>query len=224
MKRLAVFDLDYTLTRKGTWGRYCAMCLRDRKHLWPVFAARASWTQARYRTGQVSRIAVKTAMMRTCMTGRTRAELEALAEEFADTEVPDGLRPLAIPMLESHRKKGDRLMIASAAVDLLVEPIARRLGVEDWVATDMAWDDEGRLADHFASPNCYGAEKMRRVSRFYGGLKQGDTHVTMYSDSSADIDLLVFADDGVAINPGRKLRRLAPELGLRVEDWNQPAA
>ena len=226
MKRLAIFDLDYTLTRKGTWGRYCAMCLRDRKHLWPEFAARAAWTQARYRAGRVPRIAVKTAMMDVCMVGRSRAELEALAEEFAEAEVREGFRARAHEVLEAHREAGDTLMIASAAVDVLVRPIARRLGVLDWVATDMAWSEEGRLLDHFASQNCYGAEKMRRVSQFYrdsgGELKQGDTFVTMYSDSSADIDLLTFADDGVAVNPGRKLRRLAPSLGLRVEDWNRP--
>ena len=224
MKRLAIFDLDYTLTRKGTWGRFCAMSLRDRKHLWPEFAAKAAWMQGRYRAGHVPRIAVKTAMMGVCMVGRTRDELEGLAEEFAESEVCDGFRERAHEKLMTHRNAGDTLMIASAAVDLLVGPIARRVGVSDWVATDMAWDEDGRLADHFGSPNCYGAEKMRRVSQFYGGLKQGDTFVTMYSDSSADIDLLTFADDGVAVNPGRKLRRLAPSLGLRVEDWNQPAA
>ena len=228
MKRLAIFDLDYTLTRRGTWGRFCAMCLRDRKHLWPEFVARAAWMQLRYRLGQVPRIAVKTAMMEVCMTGRTRAELRALADEFAETEVRGGLREQARGVLEAHREAGDTLMIASAAVDLLVEPIARRLEVADWVATEMAWCGEGRLLGHFGSANCYGAEKKRRVVEFLRDtgreLKQSDTYVTMYSDSCADMDLLTFADDGVAVTHCRRLGRLAPSLGLRIEDWNRPAA
>ena len=155
------------------------------------------------------------------MVGRSREELSGLAESFAEDEVTDGLRARSHEVLQSHRANGVRLMIASAAVDLLVAPIARRLDIEDWVATDMAWTPDGRLADHFLSPNCYGAEKLRRVCAFYGGLKRDDTHVTMYSDSAADVDLLTFAHEGVAVNPSRKLRRRAPDLGLRIEDWNR---
>ena len=222
MKALAVFDLDYTLTRKGTWGRFTALCMRDRPWRWRELAVRAGLTQALYRLGVVPRIAVKTQMMRVAMVGRPRAELEALAESFAAAEVPHRLRPGGLDALERHRARGDTIMVASAAVDLIVAPIARRLGVSDWVATEFAWDESDRLAHHFLSRNCYGAEKKRRVCAFYRDLKRDDTHITMYSDSSADIELFDFAHDAVAVNPGGKLRSLARERGWAVVDWNRP--
>ena len=220
-ERLAIFDLDYTLTRKGTWGRFVAICMRGRGWRWPELALRAGLAQALYKLGLLPRIAVKTQMMRVCMVGRTREELTRLAEGFAAAEVPDRLRPGGIAALERHREAGDRLMIASAAVDLIVAPIARRLGVEDWVATEFAWDAEGRLADHFRSPNCYGPRKKEAVERFYGGLKPSDTVITIYSDSSADIDLFTLAHHPMAVNPSSKLRSLAHERGWPVLDWNE---
>lgn len=222
MNALAIFDLDYTLTRRGTWGRFTALCMRDRWWRWPELAVRAGVTQALYKLGVVPRIAVKTQMMRVAMVGRPRAELEAIAESFAAAEVPDRLRPGGLDALERHRARGDTLMIASAAVDLIVGPIARRLGVSDWVATEMAWTPDGRLAHHFLSPNCYNAEKKARVCAFYRGLKRDDTHITMYSDSSADVELFNFAHDAVAVNPGAKLRSLAERKGWPIVDWNRP--
>ena len=219
-ERLAIFDLDYTLTKKGTWGRFVAKCMKGRGWRWPELAVRAGVSQLIYKLGFVPRIAVKTQMMRVCLTGRSRKELEAIAEQFAETEIRVGLRPGAVPTLQAHRAAGDRLMIASAAVDLLVAPIARRLGIEDWVATEMTWDN-GHLADHFASPNCYGSQKKDAVLAFYRDLKPSDTFITMYSDSSSDVDLFRIADAPCAVNPSGKLRRLAKREGWPILDWNE---
>ena len=230
-RKLAIFDLDYTLTAKGTWGRFTARCMKGHAWRWPELALRAVGMQAAYKLGLVPRIAVKTQMMRVCMTGRERAELEAIAEGFAEDEVARGLRPGGVAVLRAHQEAGDRVMIASAAVDVLVAPIARGLGVEDWVATEMAWDGEGgdprptdTLSDHFASPNCYGAAKLAAVEAHFARdpawLKPGETFITMYSDSSSDVDLFTLADDAVAVHPSAKLRRMAENLGWRVVEWN----
>ena len=220
-ERLAIFDLDYTLTRKGTWGRFTVRCMRGRAWRWPELLARAGGTQLLYKFGMLPRIAVKTQMMRVCMVGRTRAELTAIADDFARNEVPDGLRAHAIPTILRHRAAGDDIVIASAAVDVLVAPIAARLGIETWVATRFAWDANDRLVDHFDSPNCYGSEKAAAICALYGDLKSCDTHITMYSDSIiADIDLFNLADDAVAVNPNSALRRMAEAKNWRIEDWN----
>ena len=116
---------------------------------------------------------------------------------------------------------GDIIIIASAAVDLLVAPIARRLNVQHWVATNMKWEDE-KLASDFASKNCYGSEKLRRVKQLFAqnpGLKQNNTIITMYSDSYSDIDFLRFCDKGVAVNADRKLTKASEEEGFELVDW-----
>ena len=112
-------------------------------------------------------------------------------------------------------------MIVSAAVDLIVKPIAERLQIEHWQATDMKWVDD-RLAAEFASKNCYGAEKVVRLKALLAEnphLKQNNTHITMYSDSYSDIDILRFCDKGVAVNADRKLTKASGDEGFDLVDW-----
>ena len=221
MADIAIFDLDYTLTKKGTWGRFVVKNVKFKPWLWLPLAISAGVTQWRYKQGHFPRIRVKQAMMRWSMVGKSRAYMEGLAEAFAENEVTHGLRPGAIKALEQHRAKGDIIIIASAAVDLIVRPIAKRLKVEQWVATDMKWTD-GKLSSEFASKNCYGPEKLERVKQLfaqYPELKHNHTIITMYSDSYSDIEILRFYDKGVAVNADRNLTQAAGVEGFEVVDW-----
>ena len=221
MANIAIFDLDYTLTKKGTWGRFVLRNVKFKPWIWLPLAVSAGVTQWRYKQGHFPRIRVKQAMMRWSMVNQSRAYLEALAEAFAENEIKNGLRPGAIKALEQHRSNGDVIIIASAAVDLIVAPIAKRLNVEHWVATDMKWDDE-KLSPDFASKNCYGTEKLERVKQLfdrYPELKQSNTLITMYSDSYSDIDILRFCDKGVAVNADRALTKASAEECFDVVDW-----
>lgn len=221
MANIAIFDLDYTLTKRGTWGRFVVKTVKFKPWLWLPLAFSAGITQWRYKQGWLPRIRVKQAMMKWAMVGKSREALERLAEDFAENEVTNGLRPGAIKALEQHRANGDTIIIASAAVDLIVSPIAQRLGITHWVATDMKWED-GKLAPDFASENCYGLQKLVRFQQFLAHnpqLKQNHTHITMYSDSYSDIDILRFSDQGVAVNADSKLTKASGEEGFELVDW-----
>ena len=221
MANIAIFDLDYTLTKRGTWGRFVIKTVKFRPWLWLPLVISAGLTQWRYKRGHLPRIRVKQAMMRWSMVGKPRSEMERVAAKFAENEVVNGLRPGAVQMLEQHRANGDIIIIASAAVDLIVKPIAESLNIEHWVATDMRWED-GKLSPDFASKNCYGLEKLERVKQLFDQnpqMKQIHTLITMYTDSYSDIDILRFSDKGVAVNADRKLIKASQLEGFEVVDW-----
>lgn len=221
MTNIAIFDLDYTLTKKGTWGRFVLKMVRRRPWLWLPLVISAGFAQWRYKQGHLPRIRVKQAMMRWSMVGKSRAHLEKLASEFADNEVARGLRPGAIQALQNHQANGDVIIIASAAVDLIVRPIAARLNIEHWVATDLKWEGT-KLTSDFDSKNCYGQEKLERVKQLFEKnpkLKQSNAIITMYSDSYSDVEILRFSDIGVAVNADRKLLKASGEEGFEVVDW-----
>ena len=221
MANIAIFDLDYTLTKQGTWGRFVLKNVKFKPWLWLPLAIFAGLTQWRYKQGHLPRIRVKQVMMRWSMVGKPRAYMERLAEEFAEKEVRQGLRPGAIEALNKHRENGDLIIIASAAVDLIVKPMAKRLNIEHWVATNIKWEND-RLAPDFASKNCYGPEKLERVKRFFvqnPGLKQNHTIITMYSDSYSDIEILRFCDKGVVVNADRRMIKASGEEGFEYVDW-----
>lgn len=221
MTDIAIFDLDYTLTKRGTWGRFVLKNLRSKPHRWLPFVFGTAKAQLAYKRGKTPRICVKQEMMRWSMVGARKEDIVRLAEEFADNEIAQGLRPGAWKALEDHREKGDTIIIASAAVCVIVDAVAQRLNVEHWVATEMKWED-GRLAADFASENCYGPQKLTRVKQLFSNnseLKQNHTHITMYTDSHSDIDILRFCDQGVAVNADRKLTKAAGHEGFELVDW-----
>lgn len=218
---LAIFDLDYTLTQRGTWGRFIVSTLKGRPHLWPILLWVMAKNQALYRLGKAPRCGVKKAMMMLTIVGWPKEQVQDFAIAFADNEVSHGLRPGAIAALETHRQAGDCIMIASAAVDVIVAPICKALEIEHYVATDMLWTD-GRLAPAFATENCYGAQKLERIKSYLNknpALKQNHTEITMYSDSHSDLDVLLWADIGIAVDPDKRLKRYAKQHGLKIVSW-----
>jgi phosphatidylglycerophosphatase C len=82
------------------------------------------------------------------------------------------------------------VVLASASLDLLVEPWARTAGVDDVLATRLQVRD-GRLTGLIAGRNCYGREKVARLRALLGDLAGVDLYA--YGDSRGDRELLAAA-------------------------------
>lgn len=221
---IAIFDLDETLTKKGTWGRFVMGVVRGQPLKWLPFFFSTIFSQARYMLGLGPRERVKENMMRWTISGQSRSDLEKMAQAFADNEIATGLRNNALKVLEKHRDAGDRLIIASAAVDLVIFPIADHLKIFERVCTKTAFDKNDKLTRRLGGTNCYGPNKLELVKEFLEedpNFDRDKVHITMYSDSSSDLAILQWADVGVAVNPSPKLAKCVEEYGFEVQDWDQ---
>lgn len=217
MSGTAFFDLDKTITFEGTWTRFIRFAAKDPPKL-NVKLMRLGWQAAKYKAGFANRGSVKQRAIELYLKGRTKDDLQARALSFAREEMTSGIRPGALRAIEWHRKEGHRLIIASAAADLIVGPLAGALGFDDIICTQLSWSAEDRLLPELRSENCYGEEKLRRIEAWCGDQKEtGKTW--MYSDHVSDLPALLWADHGIAINPSPALRRRAPELGLAIDNW-----
>jgi len=222
VNRYAVFDLDHTITTRGTWGRFVSLSVRHKPWKLVGLWLRAGIGQLRYRFGGDERISVKRAMLRWTLSGQNRDVLEALAEEFADNEMQNGLRPGALRQIEAHRAAGDHIIIASAGADLIVEAIAKRLRIETVISTQLAWS-AGKCARHFGSENCYGPGKLVKLKKCletFDDFQRETAHIIMYSDSHSDLPVMNFADKGVAVNASKKLLNMADVYGFETVDWS----
>ena len=226
VQRYAVFDLDETITTRGTWGRFVSQSVKGRPHKLFGLWARAGVGQVLYKFGPKERISVKRGMLRWSLSGQSRARLQDLADRFADEEVRAGLRPGAVSQIESHRAAGDRILIASAGADLVVEAIAKRLGIETVISTNLAWTGEGKdqiCARHFGSENCYGPGKLvqlRKCLETFDDFQREAAHITVYSDSYSDLSVLEYADKGVVVNGDSKLLKAANVYGFETVNWS----
>lgn len=134
--------------------------------------------------------------------GRSFADVEAAAMAYADELVRDGLRADTVGCLQRHLELGHRVVLVSAAYELYLAEVGRRLGVDDVLATRLRVEDD-ELTGTLHGSNCRGPEKVRRLSEWLAerGLTRAEVVLYAYGDSPGDRELLAEADHPVWVAP-----------------------
>ena len=223
MQRYAIFDLDETITTRSTWGRFVSEAVVGNPIKLVGLWLQAGVAQLIYKFGRAERIFVKRGMLRWSLSGQPRDRLEVLANRFAEKEADVGVRPGALRQIEKHQLAGDRVVIASAGADIIVNAIAARLKIEHVVCTELAWEN-GLCKRNFGSSNCYADGKLKMLKKCletFDDFRREAAHITMYSDSHSDLPCFEYADVGIAVNADMKLRRAAKVYGLATVDWSK---
>jgi phosphatidylglycerophosphatase C len=214
MVRVAVFDLDGTITRHDTLVPYLRGWLgRHPRHGWRRAALAAL---VRYLSGRRDRGRLKSELIRACMEGAEALTVRAWSTAYADGLGEDDLNPGALAAITRHRDAGDRLVLLSASVDLYVPDIGRRLGFDETIATGIAWRD-GRLEGSLTTENRRGDEKRRCIEALRGRF--AGVRIAAYANAASDFPHLSIADEPVLVNGGAASRREAKRRGIPTQDW-----
>lgn len=216
-KTIAIFDLDRTISKQDTLLGFLTgflwcqpwRCLRTLGL--PIAFLRFAF-------GGKDNGWLKERFLNAFLGGVPHALLEPWVDVYVKQVLSTGLRPGAVKAIDRHRAAGDHLVLATASIDFYVEAIGAGLGFDRVISTVADWTPSLTLSGKFATANCYGAEKLRRVAAVYQSEREG-RHVVAYSDHHADLPLLRWADRAVAVNPTRALAAAAD--GMTIVDWNQ---
>ena len=219
----AFFDLDRTLLRRSSAlalaGPFRRHGLISRRQL----AKAAAW-QLLFVLRGASHDAVRRAAEDglVVLRGFTPEELRRLV---ADALEPI-LRPLVyaepLQLVAEHRARGEPVFIVSATLQEIVQAIADDLGFDGALGTvcevvDGAYTGKAVRALH--------AENKAACVRELAAARGFDlSQCTAYSDSHTDLPFLEAVGSPVAVNPDRKLRRIAAARGWPVLEfvsrWN----
>jgi len=124
--------------------------------------------------------------------------------------------------IATHRERGHRTVIATAAGEYMCEKVRVQLGADDKIAARAPVRD-GYLTDELERPLPYGEGKAE-LARAYAsarGVDLGDCW--FYSDSVPDLPLLRAVGHPVAVNPQRGLKKIALTEGWPVLYWKERA-
>lgn len=214
-QRIVVFDLDVTLTRYDTFLPFVIGYLRyQRKRrslsLWRLATLLKFWHWG-------DRTWVKTQVLRAFLGGQPRERIEAWADRFVEELLEDAMREQGLDQLRRYQQDGARIILASASFDVYVTRLAKRLDIDEVLATRVAWNARSRLVG-MDGENCRDDEKLRRV-KVLPEMPGNGAGVTAYSDSHADLPLLSWAENGVAVCPSKRLFHQVGGLGLEVARW-----
>ena len=120
---------------------------------------------------------------------------DKLCQEFAES-YQHLLRPDGIHCVHQALSAGAQVFIVSASIDNWVRPFFRARGLEDIevLGTQVEVVD-GKLTGKFKTNNCYGEEKVRRITAVLSQDRQA-YDIEAFCDSRGDKELLAFADEG----------------------------
>lgn len=222
MHRIAFYDMDKTITRRATFPRFLWLLLRRYARWRIVLCPLMAIGLLLYALRRLDRGGLKAFNLRLVMGASGDAgRLASLAEDFAGDIAHSGLNPGAVDQIAADRAAGYRLVMVSASYTLYVRAIARQLGFDDVLASELQTDARGAVLPVMAGANCYGKEKADRIARWFAaqGLERAQCQIRCYSDHISDVPLLALADEAFAVNAHPPLRVAAARRGWRLLDW-----
>jgi HAD superfamily hydrolase (TIGR01490 family) len=222
MTDLAIYDMDRTVTKRATYTPFLLHCAVRRSPWRLLFLPAVLLSMLAYALRLIDRGRLKEINHHLLLGGRVHPrELQPLVDSFAEQQVAQNIRSGAREAIARDKTEGRRVILATASYRLYADAIAERLGFDDVIGTGSVFGLDDRVHAKIAGENCYGPAKMRMISAWVekSGLKGAHGHVRFYSDHVSDQPVFEWADEPVAVNPHRKLRRLAEQRGWTIADW-----
>jgi HAD superfamily phosphoserine phosphatase-like hydrolase len=134
--------------------------------------------------------------------GMKRDVLQEAGRTYVRDVLPLRLNPVVHERLEEHRRNGDRILLVSSSLDIVIAPVAELLGVE-WRSSELEFRDgrcTGRLGLDLTGRKQKVAEDLVRQGEARGRLR-------VYTDNLSDLTLLKRADAPVVIIPAGRGKR-----------------
>ena len=197
-RRVYTFDFDGTLTTRdtlllfirfvcGRWGlivvlmRYAPLLVLMKLKLYP------NWR-------------VKQKVFSRCFGGITMEKFNDYCRLFAEKYRCCVLRPDGVEAVRRALGEGAVVMIVSASVDNWVRPFFNDVLPVSFVQQNLlvlgtqVEAADGRLTGRFMGRNCYGAEKVCRISAVLPAPRE-DCYIVAFGDSRGDREMLQYADE-----------------------------
>lgn len=217
MLKAALFDMDRTLIRKDTATLYTKY-QRDIGEIgWRDTLRVAVWL-LQYTLGVIDAERVAAQVLQS-FRGKEEAWLTRRCEEWFQTYVLPHVCERGREAVARHRAAGELVAIVTSATPYAARPLARELGIEHIVCTELEIDEAARFTGELRRPMCYGPGKIELASRMAVHHGFSLEEATFYSDSITDLPLLERVAIPVVVNPDTRLRRIARKRNWRMEVW-----
>jgi len=213
----AIFDYDGTIIA----GYSILAFLKERVRRREIGAADVARTVVSIAQSALGRIDSRELIARGMheWSGRELADLEALGEHLFETELRQRIYPEVRELIESHRRRGHVLVIATSAAPFQVEAVARELGVENVLCTRLEVRD-GVLTGKSKGPILWGRAKAEAVREFARRHRLDLAQSYFYADGDEDVALMEQVGRPRPTNPRPRLEARAKEKGWTVQRFD----
>ena len=149
--------------------------------------------------------------------GLSESWLREEAERLFETEVQPKVFSGAKAHLNADRSTGYRLVLVSGGLDFAIAPAVRYFGFDDAIANRLVYEN-GIATGRVASPLLAEEAKVAAIRSYCRQYNVETAQSKAYSDSLSDLPMLEAVGLPAAVNPERRLRRVAAERGWPILD------
>jgi len=199
LKKLAIFDIDYTITRKETLMEFFKyMIKKDIKNI--RFLPRALHCGLMYLMKVYDEKRVKEGFLK-FIEGMHEEKLSELTSEFFESTIKNILYNDAIEMMRKLKSQGYDIYLISASPEFYVKEFYKIKEVDRVIGTKFEFKDK-TFARKMDGENCKGEEKVRRLKEVLSeeNIKVDFKESYMFSDSLSDKPLLDLVGNPYLIN------------------------
>lgn len=199
MEKLAIFDIDFTITRKETLMEfYRYMISRDIKNI--KFLPRALYSGLMYGVKVYDEKRVKESFLK-FIENIDEKDLAILTKEFYEDRLSKILYEDAINMIKKLKSEGCMVVLISASPEFYVKEFYAIKEVDLIIGTRFTFES-GKFIRKMDGSNCKRDEKVKRLNEV---LKKKNIDVDfknsyMFSDSLSDLPLLELVGNPYLIN------------------------
>src|SRR5918998_2293107 len=148
-------------------------------------------------------------------------ELKRQAEEALPDFIQPRIQNEAVRRIREHKRRGDRVILITGALDFLVESLAH-LG-DELIAARLV-ERVGRFTGELAEPPLTADGRASLAARLAADHKVDLAHCHAYGDSLADLPMLELVGHPHTINPDFRLSREARRRRWPIETWGTERA
>lgn len=189
MMKLALFDLDGTITQKDTLSDFIKFAVGKPVYYFGLF--KLSYILIPYLLKFMPNYIAKEKLVTYFFKGWNANKFKKISEKYALNNLDRIIKPKAIEKIRWHQSQGHKVIIVSASMECWIkawcdknriELISTRLEVKNNIITGK-----------FSTKNCYGIEKVNRIKELYNLDEY--MYIFAYGDSTGDKELLALANE-----------------------------
>lgn len=199
MERLAIFDVDYTITRKETLRELYKYSLKEnKKNL--IYAPRALFSGLLYILKIYDEKRVKECFLK-FIENMSEDDLDGFTKRFYENRFKNILYSDSLDMMRKLKSEGYKIYLISASPEFYLKHLYEMKEIDKIIGTKF-YMNEGKFSRKMDGLNCKGEEKVKRLKKV---LEEEKIEVDfeesyMFSDSLSDKPLLDLVGKPYLIN------------------------
>lgn len=212
MKKLAIFDIDYTITKKETLMELFKYTVKNKKTN-IRFLPRAVYCGLMYLINVYDEKKVKETFLK-FIDKIKEEDLSVLVKNFYNDRLKNIMYKDAVDMMKKLKNEGYDIYLISASPEFYVKEFYAIKEVDKIIGTKFKFDN-GVFSRKMDGENCKGQEKVKRLKSY---LKENNIAVNfkesyMFSDSLSDKPLLDLVGKPYLINYKKKYN------SIKILNW-----